>query len=482
MSISEGQTFHRYRVIRPVAQGGMAQVFYAEQELTSGILRPVALKVIRPEFAHNRAFRTMFLDEARTAATLAHPNIVHIYDVGEYNDTLYIAMEWAPGQPLSVVEKSLRTNGRPLSCEAVVAVGVFACSALEAVHSLTLPTQGHINLVHRDISPHNLLLSENGTLKLIDFGIAKAIINQSHTLPGVTKGKAGYVSPEQSMGKPLDGRSDLFSLGVTLYKLASGVTPFDGFPSAVERANALLSGRFAALEKVRAGLPTSFCQVVATALAVKPEHRYESARHMREALESVARELGMLVGPGSLAGYVAEEKVSGPVSNLRSRTERMEALPEPSRAKVWPWAVVLGVALLAAGIKGFHHRTPDTAETFTAAHVRPRVHVESPPPPAPMPPADVVPVAVTQVRPSPRKVLPIPPGTGRLRLGATQESVVSINGKIIGKTPLNLSFPSGSHDVWFETSHGEQGRCLLKVMPDQTRILRYDFVSGRCGE
>ena len=285
----------------------MAEVYRAEQGLTGGIVRPAALKVIRPEYSESPDFREMFLDEARLACTLSHPNIVHIYEVGEAEGRLYMAMELVPGESLAVVSRALRENGERFSLDALIAVGLFTCSALEAVHVLRIPEEGRINLVHRDVSPHNLLLGPGGSLKLIDFGIAKAASNRNLTSPGVTKGKAGYFSPEQAMGKQLDGRSDLFSLGVTLYKLAWGGTPFDQHKTHHERNTALVHGRWVPLRDVCPGLPSGFYDIVDCALQVRPENRFPDAYEMRVALERLAVESGIHVGPSTLSGYVAPQ-------------------------------------------------------------------------------------------------------------------------------------------------------------------------------
>jgi serine/threonine-protein kinase len=282
-------------------------VYKAEQDLTGGITRPVAVKLIRPEYSESEDFREMFLDEARTACTLSHPNIAHIYEVGESEDgQLYMAMELVSGETLATVARTLRGNDERFSDEALFAIGILTCSALDAVHALRVEG-GTVNLVHRDVSPHNLLLSTTGGLKLIDFGIAKAATNRNLTLPGVTKGKAGYFSPEQAMGKKLDGRSDLFSLGVTLYKLASGGTPFDDYKNHAERHAALVRGQWKDLDEVYPGLPQGFYEVVKRALALKPEDRFQTARAMREALERAAFDAGIRVGQSSLMGYLDED-------------------------------------------------------------------------------------------------------------------------------------------------------------------------------
>ncbi|MFL5346554.1 MAG: serine/threonine-protein kinase [Hyalangium sp.] len=352
-SLQPGSLVGRYRVGRLIAQGGMAEVYRAEQSLAGGISRPVALKVIRPEYSESPDFREMFLDEARTACTLSHPNIAHIYEVGEAEGLLYMAMELVPGAPLSTVARTLHSRGERLTDEGLLAVGIFTCAALEAVHA-------QAGLVHRDVSPQNILLAPNGALKLIDFGIAQAATNRNLTQAGTTKGKAGYFSPEQAMGRKLDGRSDLFSLGVTLYQLAAGTTPLDANSNVTERHAALVKGKWESLERVCPGLPRGFYTVVGRALQVRPEDRFSDAAAMREELEAVAVAAGLSVGPSSLAGYVQEQ--SGTFSVIPTGVKRLRAsainVPNvPSRTRVPtvlarpPVRAALGVvtALVLAG-------------------------------------------------------------------------------------------------------------------------------------
>lgn len=308
----------------------MAEVYRAEQQLAGGISRPVALKVIRPEYSESTDFHEMFLDEARTACTLSHPNIVHIYEVGEFEGLLYMTMELVPGASLSAVARGLEKRDERFDAEMLLAVGISTCAALEAVHRLKPQGEPLLNLVHRDISPQNLLLSPDGTLKLIDFGIAKAATNRNLTHPGMTKGKVGYFSPEQAMGKSLDGRSDLFSLGVTLYRLASGRTPFEDVSNPAARNRVLLSGQWQSLERVCPGLPVGFYTVLNRALRVEPEERFDNARDMREALEAVALDKGLRVGPSALRGYV-DEREDGVivVAPQRVRTVSQSLMPLP---------------------------------------------------------------------------------------------------------------------------------------------------------
>lgn len=306
MALAPGQRLGRFLIRHALARGGMAEVYLADQELVSDVTRPVALKVIRSEFAEDPSFREMFLDEARTAATLEHPNLVHIYEVGEIDGLLFLAMERVAGTHLAAIARALGEAGRRFSVEALLAIGIQACHALAAVHRHERPGIGRLGLVHRDVSPHNLLLTSSGVVKLIDFGIAKAAGNRALTRPGFTKGKAGYFSPEQARAAALDGRSDLFSLGVTLYELACGFGPFDRWNSLSERNAALLEGRWKPLLAVgpSLGAPEPFCAVVDRAMAVDRDERYADAEAMRAALRQVATGLGLKAHANALAGYV----------------------------------------------------------------------------------------------------------------------------------------------------------------------------------
>ncbi len=381
MALDPGTQVGRYTITRLLAQGGMAEVYRAEQALTSGISRPVAVKVIRPEYSESEDFRQMFLDEARTACTLSHPNIVHIYEVGEAEDALlYMAMELVPGETLATIARTLRQADERFSNEALCAIGIYTCSALEAVHALRVEG-GTVNLVHRDVSPHNLLLSAQGGLKLIDFGIAKAATNRNLTMPGITKGKAGYFSPEQAMGKRLDGRSDVFSLGVTLYKLACGATPFDDHPNHGERHAALVRGQWKRLADVFPGLPAGIYEVVDRALMLAPEDRYATAREMREALERAAFDSGLRVGQSSLLGYLTPEgKVTTDGGARAPAAASVQDLPRLGLERsTKPHALAPG-----SGPKAVLHTKPDSPQSKAPAEVVHTEKVEARPGPSPL--------------------------------------------------------------------------------------------------
>jgi serine/threonine-protein kinase len=514
----------RFRVIKLVAQGGMAEVYRAEQEMSAGIYRPAALKVIRPEYAESDDFREMFLDEARTACTLSHPNIVHIYEVGEADGLLYMAMELVRGESVSSVARKMRENGERFSDEAILAIGVFTCSALEAVHALKLAGEGHINLVHRDVSPHNLLLGPSGSLKLIDFGIAKAAHNRNLTSPGITKGKAGYFSPEQAMGKKLDGRSDLFSLGITLYKLACGFTPFDDYKTHQERNQALVHGRWEKLETVCPGLPKGLYEVVDKATRIRPDDRFSDAREMREALEKVALESGMHAGPSSLMGYVEDKEEppsvrSGSSSARRKAAQAAAPPPKPARHVPLGLIALLGASAVAVAAVGVGLLPKVRSEAEPGKPAPPAVAAsEAPagpgvapapdaavavsetaapaanpaPPPAPALGLDVSqppPVPKSRPRPvasrevsAPRTVIEevIPDGQGTLRIGSDDDGEIVVAGKRYGITPLNLPMRSGRYVVEIaRPGKKPHSSYPVRVMPDRTVRLKYSFADNR---
>jgi eukaryotic-like serine/threonine-protein kinase len=528
-SLEPGARVGRYRVVRLIAQGGMAEVYLAEQTLTGDISRPVALKVIRPEYSESVDFREMFLDEARTACTLSHPNIVHIYEVGEEDGLLYMAMERVPGAPLSTVARTLQSRQERLTDEGLLAVGIFTCAALEAVHA-------HRGLVHRDVSPQNILLAPNGTLKLIDFGIAQAATNRSLTQAGTTKGKAGYFSPEQAMGRKLDGRSDLFSLGITLYQLAAGMTPLDVNSNVSERHAALVKGQWEPLERVCPGLPRGFYAVVGRALQVRPEDRYPDAATMREELEAVALGVGLSVGPSSLAGYVQEQAGAFtviPTGVKRSRASAISVPNTPSRPSVsallarQPVRAALGVVtalvLVGGGLVASRlwlgpKPSPEEVSVTTSRGAAPEppkpeegtrvASAETPLPPEGTPEAMsaragsgdelLAPLEPTRERPRREPRRPSKPGAsvsaapvaakaseleevltgeGTLRIRATVGGNVEVKLPGRGREGLpipNLRMAAGNHPADFFVDGKSVARCSVKVRPDRRTIIVFD--------
>jgi serine/threonine protein kinase len=266
----------RYRIVRKLGAGGMADVYLAEdQELG----RRVAIKILNGRHANDDQFIERFRREAKNAAALNHPNIVSIYDRGEAEDTYYIAMEFLDGRSL----KELIVGHGQAPIKVAVEYARQILSALRFAH--------RHGIVHRDIKPHNVLVDREGRVKVTDFGIARAGASQM-TETGSIVGTAQYLSPEQAKGGEVDQRSDLYSLGIVLYELLTGKTPFEG-DTPVEIAMKHLSTAPQPPSKLRPDIPRDLDMVVLRALAKDPDDRYQSADEMEADLERVSRGAGV---------------------------------------------------------------------------------------------------------------------------------------------------------------------------------------------
>ncbi len=221
-----GEVVGKYRLIRDLGIGGMARVSLATLEGPAGFSKRYVVKRILPEFARNPQFARMFANEARVAAMLDHPNIVRVFEFDRENGTYYLVMEYVDGASLDQIVRAARKGGVPLGPDFAVEVGLPLARALAYAHSLKLPDGRPLNLVHRDVSPGNVLVSRDGVVKLTDFGVVKSTITT--TVAGAVKGKLSYMSPEQITVQNVDHRSDLFSLGVVLYEVATGLRLFRG--------------------------------------------------------------------------------------------------------------------------------------------------------------------------------------------------------------------------------------------------------------
>jgi serine/threonine-protein kinase len=216
----------KYRLIRDLGIGGMARVSLATLEGPAGFSKHYVVKRILPEFVRNPQFARMFANEARVAAMLDHPNIVRVFEFEKDNGNYYLVMEYVDGASLDQIARAARKGGVPLGPDFAVEVGLPLARALAYAHALRVPDGRPLDLVHRDVSPGNVLISRDGAVKLTDFGVVKSSITT--TVAGAVKGKLSYMSPEQISGQRVDHRSDLFSLGVVLYEVATGLRLFRG--------------------------------------------------------------------------------------------------------------------------------------------------------------------------------------------------------------------------------------------------------------
>jgi serine/threonine-protein kinase len=273
---------------RRLGGGGMADVYLGHREGTGelrGVVRRAAIKRLRPEYVSNPQFVEMFLDEARVAARLSHPNVVNLYDVGRDRGELYIAMEVVDGASLSHVFQMLRHRNERLPTDALVELGLQLCDALEYVHGVTDDDGRPLALVHRDVSPQNVLLDRTGVVKLADFGIARSAGRSTHTATGVIKGKFSYMSPEQMRGESYDHRVDLYALGVVLYELATGQRLYEAV-SEQALLTRVVKGEPPSLQKLDDVFPP-LADVLRRALAFAVEERAARATELRALLHAL---------------------------------------------------------------------------------------------------------------------------------------------------------------------------------------------------
>ncbi|HKE20335.1 MAG TPA: serine/threonine-protein kinase [Kofleriaceae bacterium] len=289
-----GIPFGKYQLVKRLARGGMAEVFLARQSGPEGFQRMVAVKRILPHLVDAQDFVRMFLDEARLAAQLSHPNIVHIYDFGKVDEHYFIAMEYVDGVHAGELIK--RAESERIPDVLVARIGADACAGLHYAHELR-EAEGRalLHVVHRDVSPPNLIASYDGSVKLVDFGIAKAVSSIEHTRPGVVKGKFAYMSPEQTIGQKLDGRSDVFSLALVLWELLAGrvLVPRQ---DPVEGMRMIRDGRIPPIEGERPDIAPALAAALARALMTRRDDRC-NALELGRALEEFIK--GSTDGIGS---------------------------------------------------------------------------------------------------------------------------------------------------------------------------------------
>lgn len=299
----------KYQLIQKLANGGMAEVFLAKSAGPMGFEKSLVVKRILPHLATEPSFVDMFLSEARLAAQLNHPNIAQIFDFGEADGTYFIAMEYIDGVNLREVIRRASSVGLALPIAFCARVVSAACEGLAFAHDFIDPaTNLPMNIVHRDISPDNILLSRQGSVKLLDFGIAKAAGVSPHTQSGILKGKLAYMPPEQLRNEHLDRRADIYSLGVVLYELLSGLKPFRA-TSEAGLLQAILVEPEVPVEQRRADVPEALQRILARAISKERERRYPDCASFQAELESLIVELivstGKPMGAAQMAGIVS---------------------------------------------------------------------------------------------------------------------------------------------------------------------------------
>jgi hypothetical protein len=320
------EQFGNYDLLEKVAVGGMAELFKARVsgDRTGGW---VAIKRILPHLSANDEFVRMFIDEAKLAAQLSHPNIVQIHDLGKARGAYYIAMEFVDGRDLRSLLRRMRETRRPMPEVLAAGVTLKIAQALDYAHRKRGVDDQELRLVHRDVSPQNILVSFDGAVKLADFGIAKAATQGTQTQGGALKGKLLYMSPEQALGLPLDGRSDLYSLGLLLAELLTGERAFQA-DSELGVLEKVRQGKVLDPRSVNPALSPEMGAILNRLLAKGVNQRYASARNLERDLEAFLGKRGGEPSPEDLAEYV-QVLLKGTREELEGLLDRVYPLPEP---------------------------------------------------------------------------------------------------------------------------------------------------------
>ncbi len=324
-----------YDLVRKIAAGGMAEIFLARQWGEGGFFRDVVVKRLFSHLAEHERQLRMFLDEARLLSELSHPNIPQVYDVGYQDGHWYIAMEYVEGLTVADLWRQGAKAGVVMPMNVAIAVTLQACEALHHAHERADRAGRPLRIVHRDVTPHNLMLTRDGVGKLMDFGVA-ATSARKDTEAGAVRGTFAYMAPEQVRGRPLDKRADVFALGVVLYELTTGTRLFRGtdvqiMTAVVEQDAPLPSSRVP-------GYPADLEEIVRATLMRDRSQRMPSAAHLAAYLEELAMRHGMLIGPRAVARYFGSV---APATRIREEALAMvekptlEVVPDSESRRVW---------------------------------------------------------------------------------------------------------------------------------------------------
>src|SRR5579862_5237309 len=273
----------RYRVIERLESGGMAEVFRAESEGLQGFRKQVAIKRVLPHLSSKKKFISMFLDEARLSAQLSHSNCVQVFDIGVGDNAFFIVMEFVDGANLKAIIEHLKKHGRDFPVEVAVYICLELCKGLAYAHELTDSNGVPLHIVHRDMSPPNVLITKHGEIKIVDFGLAKANSQLEKSEPGIIKGKFSYLSPEAAMAQEVDARTDVFAVGIILWELLSGKRLFLG-ETDFQTVKKVQQAVVLPISSINKNVPPELEKILGKALAREPNTRYTTARDLGQDL------------------------------------------------------------------------------------------------------------------------------------------------------------------------------------------------------
>jgi serine/threonine protein kinase len=324
----DARDFGKYELIAKIATGGMAEIFLARGSRNSANKKDlIVLKRILPHLAEDEHFVTMFRDEAELAAQLIHRNVCHVHEFGEFAGTWFIAMEYLHGVPLSRMMTRLSKAGKMLDHRVVAGIIVQACEGLHAAHEAKGPDGTLLNVVHRDVSPPNIMVTGDGTVKLLDFGIAKARGANSRTRTGTVKGKNAYMSPEQILGKPLDRRSDVFALAIVMYEMLAIKRLFHR-DSDFLTFKAITEEPIPDIRERRPDMPPGMRAALLQAMARDPNGRFDTAMAFGNAIRNSVATLGGPATPQDLARLLFTDFSD----EMAARDEILKAADDPNTA------------------------------------------------------------------------------------------------------------------------------------------------------
>ncbi|KYF72343.1 hypothetical protein BE17_37325 [Sorangium cellulosum] len=297
----------RYRVIKRLASGGMAEVFVAESAGIEGFKKQVAIKRVLPQLSKKEQFIAMFLDEARLSAHLSHSNVVSVFDIGVGDGTYFIVMEYVDGADLRALLEHQKKVGRPMSVEVAAFMAAKMCQGLAYAHDLATADGKPLQIVHRDITPANVLITRYGEVKIVDFGLAKASSQLAESDAGIIKGKFGYLAPETVLEQGVDQRVDIFALGIILWEMLAGRRLFLGDSDYIT-VRLVRDAVIPSLQQLNSEVPRELEQIIRRALARDPGARYRTARDLGRDLTRFLYRYGRPVSEDDVAALVERAK------------------------------------------------------------------------------------------------------------------------------------------------------------------------------
>ncbi|HRI66785.1 MAG TPA: serine/threonine-protein kinase, partial [Polyangium sp.] len=314
------QGHQQYRVLEKLAAGGMAEVFLAERVGLEGFKKRVAIKRVLPHLSQKTRFIAMFLDEARVSAYLTHSNVAQVFDIGVGENAYFIVMEYVEGADLKSVMEFMRKTGRSIPVEVAVHVAEKMCEGLSYAHEAKTPEGEPLCIVHRDVSPPNVLITKYGEVKIVDFGLAKATSQLEKSDPGIVKGKFSYLSPEAAQGQDVDARADIFAAGIILWEMLAQKRLFLGENDA-RTVMLVRAANIPPLTPLNKDVPPELEKIIAKALARDPDKRYATAREFGRDLTSFLYKYGKPVSSHDVAEMVRNTVASRkPVARAKPTT------------------------------------------------------------------------------------------------------------------------------------------------------------------